>query len=228
MQPYLFPYIGYFQLINAVDAFVVYDDVNYMKGGWINRNRILANKEEHLFTLQVRGASPNKRINEVSTGGNKEKLLTTIRQSYAQSKCFESVFPLIESVFRNPEENLSKFLDNGLRNACDFLNVRPTWFVSSQISKDESLTGQDRVLAICKELRATHYINPIGGRSLYSKKVFEREGISLSFIEQKASRYNQNYADWVPNLSIIDVLMFNDPAECSQLLSEYELIEGAG
>jgi len=224
MQPYFFPYIGYFQLIHAVDAFVVYDDVNFIKGGWINRNFILSNGEKSRITLQLQGASPNVLINRVMVGNNKIKLLKSIQQSYAKAPQFAQVFPIVEAILSNDEVNLAKFLDFGLRKICAYLSLKPTWYLSSELKKDVSLKGPEKVLAICEELNAKHYINVPGGKSLYDRQSFEKLGLKLSFIEPKTIEYKQFGKEFVPNLSIIDVMMFNDKEQCSQLIQEYSLV----
>jgi hypothetical protein len=223
MQPYLFPYLGYFQLIQAVDAFVVYEDVNFINRGWINRNNILVQGKPHLFTLDLVGASQNKLVNAISVGTNSEKLLKTIRQSYIKAPMFASVFPLVEDILVQQEKNLARFLEYQLRVVCEYLGLYPRWHVSSQLSKNPALRGQAKVLAICEALGASHYINAPGGGALYDKDVFAKCGVQLSFIKPKAVSYQQYGNEFVPNLSIIDVLMFNSREQCGKLLGEYEL-----
>ena len=104
MQPYLFPYIGYWQLIDAVDIFIIYDDVNFIKRGYINRNNILENKTSQLITLELIGASQNKRINEISIGNNVNKLLKTLKQNYLKAPFYKDVFPVLEEILNNEEK----------------------------------------------------------------------------------------------------------------------------
>ena len=224
MQPYLFPYLGYFQLIRAVDAFVVYDDVKYINRGWINRNHILVQGMAHLFTLKLEGASQNRFINEISVKDRPEKLLKTLRQSYAKAPQFAVVFPLIEGVLTQEEKNLARFLDFGLRQVCNHLGLYPKWHTSSTLKKNNELRGQEKVLAICEELGATHYINVPGGQSLYDRETFARRGMQLSLIQPKTVTYGQFSNEFVPNLSVIDVMMFNDKEQCAKLLEDYELV----
>ena len=224
MQPYLFPYLGYFQLIGAVDAFMVYDDVNYIKGGWINRNYILALGDKQLITLPLAGASPNKLINAITIGNRSHKLIETIRQRYGKAPQFTAVYPLLEDILIQQETNLSIYLDYQLRKICDYLGLYPKWYVSSALRKDKELRGAERVLAICDDLSATHYINLPGGITLYDRDAFARRDLQLSFIHSNPVRYRQFGNEFVPNLSIIDVMMFNDKEECARLLEEYDLV----
>lgn len=221
MQPYLFPYLGYFQLIRAVDSFVVYDDVNYIKGGWINRNYILAKGVKQLITLPLQGASPNKLINQVEVGG-RHKILESIRHSYAKAPHFDTVYPILEDILSNKEKNLAKFLDHQLRRICEYLGLSPQWHISSRLIKDNELRGQDKVLSICKLLNASHYVNVPGGRTLYDRNSFNARGLQLSFIQPNAIRYHQLGSGFTSNLSIVDVMMFNDTEECSKLLKAYD------
>ena len=226
MQPYFLPYLGYFQLIHSVDTFVIYDDVNYIKGGWINRNRILGNQGgSELITLKTLGASPNRLINEVKVGGNRQKLLKTITQRYSRAPQFDQVYPLLSQILAVDESSLTRFLFLQLQIICKYLGIEPTWKLSSEISKDSSLKGQDKVIAICRALGASTYINAIGGRNLYCREAFDEQQMELSFIESKASDYIQFSDDFVPFLSIVDVLMFNDIEACKSLLREYSLVE---
>lgn len=223
MQPYLFPYIGYFQLISAVDAFVIYDDVNYIKRGWINRNNLLSGGESELFTLEVTGASQNKLISQVGVGRNAYKLLKNIRQKYSKAPQFSYVFPLIEEALSSDEKCLSTFISDSLRSVCDYLGLDPIWYLSSDLSKDNSLKGADKILAICESLQATLYINPVGGKFLYDRDIFMARGIRLFFLESGCTEYPQFSKFFVPNLSIIDVMMFNDRDQCRCLLEDYKL-----
>lgn len=223
MQPYFFPYIGYFQLVHAVDTFVVYDDVNYIKRGWINRNNILADGEPTLISLETSGASQNRLINQVKVGNNNHKLLKTIKHRYAAAPYCDSVMPLIERILGNEESNLATFLASQLREICLYLDVQVNWCVSSSLDKDASLKGQDKIIEICRALAADQYVNLIGGRELYQHETFSKQGVKLSFLESRASSYAQFQHKFVPSLSIIDVLMFNDRRNIHRLLDEYSL-----
>ncbi|AFI83928.1 hypothetical protein Q7A_1088 [Methylophaga nitratireducenticrescens] len=225
MQPYFFPYIGYFQLIHSVDSFVVYDDVNYIKGGWINRNFILSQGEKVLITLQLLGASPNRLINQVRVGNNRHKLLKTIKQSYSNAPNYAEVIELIETILNSPQTNLALFLDFGLRQVCDYLGLEREWVLSSELRKDVTLRGQKKVLAICKELEASHYINMPGGMELYDSASFAQLDVKLSFIEPSFRPYNQKNSEFTSALSIIDVLMNNDLNKLGSMLNDYKLIK---
>lgn len=227
MQPYLFPYIGYFQLIHAVDLFVIYDDVHYIKKGWINRNRILLNGSDHLFTLPLEKASQNKLINELYVSGehkSKEKILQAIKCSYAKAPEFKKVYPLIEEIILNNEKRLSEYIIYSLVKICNFLDIDFKYLHSSGLNIDKTIKGQDRILSICKTLHATRYINPIGGIDLYDRETFERNNMKLSFLKTNNVQYKQFGNEFVPFLSIIDVLMFQTKEQIKELLHEYQLL----
>lgn len=224
MQPYYFPYIGYFQLIQAVDVFVVYDDVNYINRGWINRNYVLSNEQKIRLTLQLEGASQNRLINEIQIGCNNDKLLKTIQLGYAKAPYFEMAFPVIKEALLNVETNLAKYLTNGLENICHYLDINTQWYLSSAIEKNNALRGQEKILAICKYFNATQYINMPGGKLLYDHKKFSEHNIQLSFITPEIVPYQQTKGEFVPYLSIIDVMMYNSQQKCQQMVREYELV----
>ena len=224
MQPYFFPYIGYFQLINAVDTFIIYDDVNFIKQGYINRNSILQNQDSNLFTLELIGASSNKKINDISVGNNTKKLLKTIRQNYSKAPFFQRVFLILEDILNNDQKELSRFLGYSLIKISRYLEIETNFLYSSDIKNDKSLRAQDRLIEMSKILNATDFINPIGGIDLYDKEVFSRNMINLSFLKPNEILYKQFNDTFVSNLSIIDVLMFNNKEQIKLILTMNELI----
>lgn len=224
MQPYLFPYLGYFQLIQASDVFVVYDDVNYIKGGWINRNFMLANGGAQRFTLALRGASPNLLINQISIGDNNGKLLKSIATNYSKAPYFTEIFPVIKDILLYSDSRLVNFLHYSLRRVCETLEIPVKLVLSSEIKKNNELKGVDKVLHICDKMDADVYINSMGGRLLYDKPTFERCGMKLCFLQPQSVSYRQYKNEFVPNLSIIDILMFNDKIQSRRLLDSYDII----
>jgi len=226
MQPYFFPYIGYWQLVDAVDIFVVYDDVNYIKNGWINRNKILVNGSEHYVTLPLQNMSPFKKINEIYVTDNifaKNKLLKTIKQNYRKAKYFEQIMPMIESTVCKQGNNLSNIVVNSINEVCSYLGITTKIVLSSFLDKKKETTAQETIISLVKSLGGDFYYNAIGGKSLYDKEAFLKKGISLSFIKTMQIYYKQFNNFFVPNLSIMDVLMFNSPLEISNMLKCYEL-----
>jgi len=224
MQPYFLPYIGYFQLINAVDKYVIYDDVNYIKGGWINRNKLLLHGKEFMFNLILSGASPNKLINEITVNENQNNLLKTIQSSYVKAPYFINVYPFIEEVFEYRDKNLARFIGNSIIRIAQYLGCKTEFIYSSEIEKDCSLKGQEKVIHICNVLKATEYINAIGGQGLYSKEEFKHKKIDLKFLATQSIEYKQFTNEFIPYLSIIDVMMFNSVEEIKKMLNKFELI----
>ncbi len=227
MQPYLFPYLGYFQLINAVDTFVIYDDVNHIRRGWINRNRILLNKKEHVFTLRLAKASQNKLIKEIKIleePANRQKLLLLIKHAYSKAPQFKEIYPMLEKIVLNDEGCLTKYIEFSLRKIAEYLEIKTNLIKSSQIIKNDSLRGQDKILEIIKQLNFREYINPIGGTNLYDSKIFQAHGVKLYFLKTKDYIYRQNSINFIPNLSIVDILMWNTKGQVRKLLEKYELV----
>lgn len=225
MQPYFLPYIGYFQLIKAVDKYVIYDDVNFIKRGWINRNNILLDGKCFLFTLPLLEASQNKLINEIFLSEDQCKLLKTIRTAYQKAPHFSSVFPMVEKIFGYPDRNLARYVGNSIIQIADYLQLDTEFIYSSDLKeKDCSLKGQEKILNICKITGATEYINAIGGMELYSKGCFAENNMQLSFLKTQSIEYKQLNSEFIPCLSILDVLMFNSIEQTNKLLMQYELV----
>lgn len=228
MQPYFLPYIGYFQMIKAVDKFVFYDDVNYIKGGWINRNRILINGEAQYINVPQKGASPNKLINEVGVNYQTKdfaKLERTIELAYKKAPYFKDVYAIIKELYSKQYNNLAEIAARSIQLISEYLGLQTEFYVSSEhFSETKGLDKADRILAISRCFNADTYINAIGGKELYSKEEFETEGIKLQFIQSKPIEYTQFDNEFVPWLSILDVLMFNSVEEVNDMLDQYELV----
>lgn len=222
-QPYLFPYIGYWQLINLSDTFVISDSMQYIKKGYVNRNYILLNGERHRFTLEVMGVHGTSLINEVSVGNNSRKIISTIKHAYKSAPHFNEVFPIIDELLQNKEKNLARYLGNSIQSIAKYLGMDAEFIYLSELQGETTLKAQDRTIDICKRVHAEKYVNAIGGQNLYDKDSFKKEGIELSFLEVADLKYKQFYNDFVPHLSIIDVLMFNSKEEVNKLLNQFVL-----
>ena len=228
MQPYIFPYIGYFQLFEVCDIFISYDDVQYMKGGWINRNRILYHGSPKYITFPVNRSQLSTAIDHCFFHNNiekeKKKILSTLRQAYSKAPFFQSVYTLLEDIVKVNENNVARFAENSLKRILDYMSISVEIRRSSHLSFDKSLKGQDRVIAIVKELGGDRYVNPIGGQGLYSSAEFNANNIDLRFLECKAEPYKQFSNEFVPNLSIIDVLIFNSIEQIRLMLKQFKLV----
>ena len=229
MQPYFFPYIGYFQLVAAVDTFVILDDVYFIKRGWINRNNILLQGSAHLFSIPVNKPSQNVYICDTKLKFlhcEKEKFLTTIQLAYKKAPEYHSFYPIFEECVMLDEEDLTSYIHYSLSSICNYLDLPTKIIRSTQIEKDPTLKAQGRILAICKALNTRQYINPAGGTELYSKEDFSRESIELRFINtiEEGVVYPQFSQPFVPYLSFIDALMFNNKETLRTMLGKYTLV----
>jgi WbqC-like protein family len=227
MQPYFFPYLGYFQLIASADLFVVYDNIKYTKKGWINRNRILQQDHAVPLSLPLKRGSDFLDIcdRELAADFSGNALLNQLAGAYRRAPYYAQTLPLVERIVHSDERNLFRFLDNSIRLTAEYLGILTTIKPSSEIAIDHGLTGQAKVLALCTAVEATTYINAIGGFDLYSKDEFRSRGISLKFIRSTPFSYPQLGAEHVPWLSIVDVLMFNSlSAAQERVRTGYELI----
>lgn len=226
MQPYFFPYIGYFQLIKSVDKIVMLDDVNYINRGWINRNRILVNGQVKLITIPLVQASQNKHILDIELLSElkwKDNLLKTIEFNYKKAPYFKDVYSIVQSIILFEELNLSSYIHNSLLQICHYLDINTVIEATSSKYENGHLKAAEKILDICLQEKAQIYINPIGGTELYDRRLFEKNDIQLNFIQSKEFEYKQYNTKFVPWLSLVDVLMFNSKEQIKFYLNEYVL-----
>jgi WbqC-like protein family. len=226
MQPYFFPYLGYFQLLHAVDRFVSYDDVNFIKQGWINRNFILMGCQPLRITVPVSGASSFKTIAETPLSPNpawQGKLLKTLSQAYAQAPFFNPVFTLAESVVRERWDSVAGLALGSIQAVANYLGIKTEIRPSATQYDNRSFQGTTRVLDICRREGAAAYYNLPGGQNLYDPSTFSDAKVELRFIQPGEPRYRQFACAYVPHLSILDVLMFNDRETVSHFLADYRI-----
>jgi len=212
MQPYFLPYIGYFQMINSVDTFVFYDNVTFIKGGWINRNKI---KGGTLFTIPIKKQSSNRLIRDTEIVWNNRKintLLKTIQQTYSKSPYFNEVFSIIEDLINSQPNTISELAISSITQFSKYMGINTKFKMASKENYKKSEDKVSRIVDICKTEEIDHYINPIGGQSLYDKSTFKSYGVKLNFIQTK------------PSLSIIDECFSHSKEELSIKLNQYELI----
>lgn len=251
MQSYFLPYIGYFQLIEAADKFILSSNLNYTSQGWINRNRLLI-KNQNVFTITVpiRSASSNALISSIKIDISsqwKKKLLKTIYNNYKGAEYFNEVYPFLENMFSRSFEYLYQLNGYLITNICSYIGIETTiesdnsnkyFEIEEKLLKIEVNDYSQfqymeetrpekkiaRILEMCKTENATIYINAIGGQSMYSKEEFLKYGIELKFIQTEGFNYPQFSNDFQPNLSIVDVLMHNGSAGTKKLLQKHTLI----
>ena len=212
MQPYLFPYLGYFQLAASVDRFVFYDDVAYIKNGWINRNRILLGDAPHYLTVPLNGASSSRPILDVCIQPRDRlmpKLLAMLHHAYSRAPQYAPVIRLVERVLSTDTDAIGQLASHSVTETCAYLGIETKFISTSTGYGNVMLRGQARVIDICRRESARLYVNAPGGRTLYDRAAFLDAGIDLAFIEPESGSYTQFGMPFVPNLSIIDVLMFN-------------------
>jgi len=225
MQPYWFPYLGYFQLIATADAFVLGDDLQYIKDGWINRNRMLAAGQPWMFSLplkkDVHGLNINQRQLSDDIDQAMGKLLKTFALNYSRAPYKAAVMPLLEKIVLHPERNLARALEFSIRELCAFLYIDTPIHRASDLGISEIQDKQDRVIKTMKTLGGERFLNPIGGLDLYEDSLFQRHGLELRFHRMSALTYAQLKAPFVANLSIVDVLMFNPVEQVRQWLPAF-------
>jgi hypothetical protein len=230
MQPYLFPYIGYFQLVKAVDTFIFFDDVNFITRGFIHRNSVATNGKNHLFTVPLSGASQNLQINQVEIHEGQydkwwKKFQGTLKMNYAKAPFYNETTELVKDVFDEPPVLISSLADKSVRAISEYLGLAAGFGYSSDVDYNKEGEAQDKVLEICREYKTDTYINPIGGADLYTSTKFEAQGIKLKLLKSEETPYKQKSDVFLPSLSIIDVLMYNSKAQVGHFLDKYELVK---
>jgi hypothetical protein len=225
MQPYFLPYLGYWQLLSLVDTFVIYDNIQYTKKGWINRNRFLQNGQAAVFTVPLKSDAEGLDVvqRSVADDFDRAKLLNRLKGAYQKAPFFAEVFALAETVVGCRERNLFEYLRHSVERVAEHLRIDTPIVVSSTLEIDHSLRGEEKVIALCKALGASGYVNPLGGLGLYSKEAFSAQGIELKFLKMREHSYPQLGAPFVSSLSILDVMMFNSRERIAQLLDELDL-----
>lgn len=224
MQPYFFPYLPTYQLAHAADVFVCFDDVAFIKKGHIHRNTMLAQGRAEPFTLAVADASQNRSIAEHRYAADWSAWLKRLVQNYRRAPQFESVYPLIEAIAHDPDDNVARKNALTLRRVFEHLGLVRDWRFASDWTLPATLRGQDRVLALCEALQAQVYVNASGGRALYDAQAFAARGLALRFVEAQTQPYAQlGGGAFVPQLSMVDVLMHNPPERVREMLSACRL-----
>lgn len=230
MQPYLFPYLGYFQLIAAADVFVLGDDLQYIRSGWVNRNRILSNGEAKLITFPLKRDHFELPIMHRQLcepfAEEADRLINLITESYRKAPYFAQVMPLLERLIRFPRQNLALYAEHAIRELCAFLHIVTPILRGSDLKLPPCQDKQERVINISHNFAATAFLNPIGGVELYDRDHFARNGLLVRFFKMDAVVYRQFTKPFVPNLSIIDVLMFNCVEEVQAMLECYSVCDG--
>jgi len=222
MQPYFFPYIGYFQLLGNVEKFVFYDDVNFIKQGWINRNRICTAGNVKYITVPTRNGGSFVKICEVEIDARapwQRKILGSVAHSYGKAPFFRSVYGLVEEVLSGHEVSISDLAKASVMRIARHLGIEVEFRMTSSDYGNQQLRGAERVLDICHREHASQYTNLPGGKSLYDQECFSRQGLALRFVDTRLDTYRQpGSAEFVPALSIIDVLMHNSVSDVRKML----------
>jgi len=230
MQPYLFPYIGYFQLIGAVDAFVFYDDVAYIRQGWINRNRLDLNGEARYFTVPLANVSSFRPIRETMVaaaqyGTFRRKFFATLRESYAKAPFYHEILRLVEDVFVPEAGSIADMARKSVEIVGTYLGLGTRFIPTSAAYGNVHLKKADRLIDICRQENADTYINANSGQNLYDKDDFAKADIKLWFLKSDTIQYQQTHQGcFVSNLSILDVLMNNSPETIHGFFARYELL----
>ena len=225
-QPYFLPYIGFWQLVNAADLFLIGDNYNFIKRGWIQRNRILINGKPFFFGLEVKHITSFRKINETEfIDFDVAQKLNTVYRAYRKAPQFDAGYNLVKTILDNPERNVAEFLFQSIKDVCRFLGIDTKFIRSSEIPGNDSYKREYRIYDFCHRLGGDTYLNAVGGQDLYHFDDFEKHGITLKFIHPNIRPYKQFYNEFVPGLSILDVIMFNSLETIKEMLNDFSVIE---
>lgn len=232
MQPYFFPYIGYFGLIAHSDRWIVFDPVQYIRKGWMNRNRVLkGGGGEKYVSITVAPHERSTLIRDVHLAPEQDRFDHFLRQLDAykllRAPYYSVVTELLRSCFDTSTDKLVPFLTQSLQRTCEYIGIpfRYEIYSEMQLTHAEPSHPMEWSLFTCEELGVAEYINPPGGRSFFDPERFRQSGIRLLFHEQRLTEYDQRMAQFIPGLSIIDVMMFNSPPEIRAMLDQFTLSE---
>lgn len=213
MQPYFLPYLGYFQLIAAADLFVIYDNVQFIKNGWIERNRYLLGQEPKWFGVPLSKCSHSLHIRDkrIAAHFNPDEILNKLAFAYRQAPYANRVLPWLESLLVESTDSIAELNEQVMRACCDLLELDTPIINASQLPMSPNLKGQGRVLDVVQAVAGTHYLNPLAGEHLYDAIAFKECGITLELLQASLPPYAQGSDDkpFIPGLSILDALMFN-------------------
>lgn len=231
MQPYFLPYLGYISLIKHTDRFILFDTVQFIRHGWIERNRVLKQNEGWLY-IQVPLIKTGRdtlikdiQINNVENWKN--KILSQLQIYKKIAPNYFKVIKLLDEVFEDEYFNIVHLNKRALEKICDYLGINRKIDVFSEMNLEiETAKEPDEwALNICKALgNANEYWNPAGGMTFFDKSKYENSGIVLKFQKVVLSPYNQKRTEFEDGLSIIDVLMFNSVEEINLMLDNYSLL----
>lgn len=226
-QPYFLPYLGYWQLINAADIFLICDNYSFIEQGWIAKNRILLDGVPHPFWLQINHASSNRQICGLEISNSERHCKVMQKQlyfAYHKAPYFNEGSALFCDILYFPNTNLAAFLENSIRVVCDYLGIQTTILNTSGLNINESHKSQDRIFDYCELLEANVCLNSIGGQKLYDPKEFANHGLTLKFLKSDLPPYKQFNDEFVPGLSILDAIMFCSKEQLQEMLGCYSLV----
>ena len=226
-QPYYLPYIGYWQLIRTADIFLIGDDYQYKTRSWISRNRILLQGKPAWFGIEIGKASSSRLCTELHMAPvNWKKKQDILYNAYHKAPYYREGIRLMEEIRDCDKTILSEFLLHSIRTVCRYLQISTPIARTSDLEGNRAYRREERIYDMCHRLGADTYINPIGGMEIYDFAGFREQGIALKFLRADEIVYKQFDDQFVPNLSILDLVMFNSREEVITMLDRYKLITG--
>lgn len=231
MQPYFFPYIGYFSLIQHVDKFILFDTVQFIRHGWIERNRILnPNGSWQYIRVPLLKHSRETKIEEIRIDNNiawKEKLSSQLQHYKNIAPNYPAVKSVVDNIFRTEYFSIVELNYAALCAICDYIKINTPIVIFSKMDLElDPVNDPDEwALNICKKINGvTEYWNPTGGMTFFDRNKYQLNKIDLKFQKINLREYDQKRDVFEPGLSIIDILMFNSIKTVREMLDDYELL----
>jgi hypothetical protein len=225
MQPYFFPYLGQFDLLNRADIWIAYDPAQYIRHGWVNRNRVLHPESGwHYIVVPLQKHTHEVVINQMKIASSdwKTEIFKRLQHYHMDAPFYRPTIHFLQDVLSTEETNLSKLNVALFRATATMLGIHTPIFVFSEMELSLSSSGpQNLALELCRAVGATEYINPPGGVHLYSPEEFAKYGILLTIQSFSPMVYSCGRFEFIPSLSIIDVMMWNSSEEIKYYLDTF-------
>jgi hypothetical protein len=232
MQPFFFPYLGYFSLMKHTDNWIVFDDIRYSNQAWGNRNRILKHPEGWAWiNVPVKDHKRETFYSNILIQNEinwKRKIINQFEYYKIHAPFYKDVLKIIQEVFSEDFSHLVDLNIHAMKKVCEYLKIdfKYTKFSEMNLGINSVQHPGQWALEICKAIKSTNYVNPCEGHPIYDKKEYDDAGISLQFIINRVSPYDQKRAEFEARLSIIDVMMWNSVERVNELIDDFYKCQG--
>lgn len=231
MQPYFFPYPGYFSLIKATNKWIVFDTPQYANYSWMNRNRIINCNDDNwmYFIVPLKKRPLRTSINSIVIQNEvnwKEKIISQLGYYKKHAPYYNHVVEFLRETLTSEFVKLSDLNIHTLKATCKYIGIDFNYEIYSEMNLQiEDIHAPDEWgLNICKAMGVSKFINPERGQNFIDRQKYLNEKVDIKFLEYRYPDYDQKMEEFIPGLSIIDAMMFNSPKELKVILEDYKLV----